>query len=445
MKTPVWLSYSLQAIWVAMLVTLFLFAASNTKRLAEGEIKIQQNGLREPEAADPTAAYVEILLPSPVLPSLSAGYMAIAPSMHLIRLTTARPLSNIDPIEHPARRRFGRIDLSFAFLIALPIFILPVCFLIYRQSLASGAVGKLMDGKVMVFDFCVERILLPLGFFMGILLLTTLGALYTNGLRIDSNELLARLSLWALIIGLYVLAWFLVFLWCLLRQSNFAEAALVYSTICVFVLLGLPLFLQTAESMLAPPVGRLSIVLERRQLTQTMRDIDHPVVDSYLQTKGAPAFDWSRPLRPTEASSLTSLRVEDRLSPKIKIFEDSVQSLEGIVQSLSWISPLGLTQTAIDDLAGTGLSRYSKFRSASIAYFNRWQAYMLPFLAKRQTLDFDALRAAPKFQFKEEEPSFILGLAALRALYLAVIVAGLLALTRRQLNRILPKNANAAR
>ncbi len=445
MKTPVWLSYSLQAIWVALIVTLFLFAASNSTRLSVGEINIHQNALREPQAADPTAAYVEILLPSPVLPSLSAGYMGIAPSMHLIRLTTARPLSNIDPIERPARRRFGRIDLSFAFLIALPIAILPVCFLIYRQSLDSGAVGKLMDGKVTVFDFCTERILLPLGFFMGILLLTTLGALYTNGLRIASNEVLARLSFWALILGLYVLAWFLVFLWCLLHESSFAEAALVYSSVCVVVLLGLPLFLQTAESMLTPPIGRLSIVLERRQLTQTTPDIAHSVVDRYLQAKGAPAFDWSTPLRPTEASALTILLAEDRLSPKIKIFEDSVQSVGAIAQCLSWISPLGLTQTAIDDLAGTGLSRYSRFRTASLAYFNRWQAYMLPFLAKRQTLDFDALRAAPKFQFKEEEPSFIFGLAALRALYLAAIVGGLLALIRRQLNRILPKNANAAR
>lgn len=445
MKTAPWMSYALQGIWIAALIALILFGAANSTRLFEAERKLQQNALREPQAADPTAVYVEVLLPQAVLPQLSVGYSGIAPSMHLIRLVAARPLSNIDPIEHPSRRRYGRIDLNFVFLIALPIAILPLCFWVYRKSLASGAVAKLMEGKVSFFDFCVERILLPIGSFLGILMLTTLGALYTNGLRIGSNELLARLSLWALIVGLYLLLWFLLFAWLLLRQSSFSEAVLAYSAASVILLMALPMMLHTLESSFAPPHERLPIILERKQLALDLHDVDRVAIDRYLQSKGSPSFDWSQPLKPAEASALASLRVEDRLAPKINAFEDSVQSLDRIAQAASWLSPLELAQSAIDDLAGTGISRYSRFRTASIGYFNDWQSYTLPFLAKRRTLDFDALRAAPKFQFKEEDSAWIFGLAGLRVLYLALLVLGILLSIRRQLEQVLPKKANAAR
>lgn len=445
MKFPAWLSYCLQGLWVAALAALFFFAVSNTVRIADNERKIQANALRDPQSANPAAVYVEILLPPPALPQLSAGYMAIAPSMHLIRVLAARPLSNIDPIEHPARRRFGRVDLSFAFLLALPIAILPVCFLIYRMSLAGGAVAKLKEGRVSLFDFCVESIFLPLGFFLGFLLLATLGALYINGLRVATNEVLARLSMWALIVGLYLLVWFLVFVWCLLRQPTFAGAALSYSVACVLILIGVPLTLHTLESTLVPPHARLAVVLKRRQLTVDLRNPDHASVDRFLQSKDAPSFDWTQPLAPSDLTTLTGLLVEDRLAPEIVTFETSVQTLDQLAQAAAWLSPLELTQSAIDDLAGTGLSRYSRFRSASVAYFDQWQRYMLPFLAKRRTLDFDALRAAPKFQFQEEAPSRIFGLATLRALYLAAIAVVLLIAIRRRLKLILPKKANAAR
>ncbi len=445
MKISAWLSYSLQALWIAALAALFLFAASNTTRLADSERKIQANALRDPQSSNPATAYVEILLPPPALPQLSAGYMGIAPSMHLIRILAARPLSNIDPIEHPARRRFGRVDLNFAFLLALPVAILPLCFLVYRNSLASGAVAKLKEGRVSLFDFCIESIFLPLGVFLGLLLLTTLGALYTNGLRIASNEALARLSLWALIVGVYLLVWFLLFVWCLLRQPTFAGAALSYSAWCVLILLGLPLTLHTIESTLVPPHARLAVVLERRQLIIDVRNADHAQFDRFLQSRGAPAFDWSQPLAPSDLSTLTNLLIEDRLAPRIATFEASVKSLDQFAQAASWLSPLELTQSAIDDLAGTGLSRYSRFRTASLAYFDQWQRYMLPFLAKRRPLDFDALRAAPKFQFKEEDSGWVLGMAAARALYLFAFAALLIHGIRRQLKSILPKKANAAR
>ncbi len=440
-----WARISIQVGVACIIAAIFLFASSTTSKLHETERAIQNGATREPQAADPTSASTEIILESSPLAQLSAGFVGIAPSMHMIRMTATRPLSNINPIEHPARRRFGRIDFSFAFLVALPILLIPICFSIYEQCMSEGTAGRLLSGSITLFDFCVERILLPFSATAGLVLLVTLACLYSSGLRVGSNELLARLSVWAALVSIYLLAWMLLFTFFLLRASSFPVALIQYASVFLITVILLPQFLQSAELSFERPKGRLPLVIERRRIAAQIRVNDRVGIDQFFQRRGFTPLDWTEPMSQQQAFAIANLRIEDGLAPKLKDFENNVRLLDDLALAGSWLSPFLVAQYGVDDLAGTGLSRYSRFRTAAIDFHEKWRAYTIPFLAKRQFLDFDALRAAPKFQFVEEDSSSILMTGVLRSLYVAVIALGLGFAIRGELRRILPRNRNAAR
>jgi ABC-2 type transport system permease protein len=442
---PDWRKIILQLTLAIGVAVVLLFASATTSTLHDTQRKIHAGASKEPQLADPAAAAVEIVLETSPLAQLSAGFTGIAPSMHMIRMSASRPLSNIDPIEHPARRRFGRVDFSFAFLVFLPLALIPLCYFIYRKCMARGDVEKLTSGRSTLFDFSVERILLPLLASFGFVALVTLACLYSAGLRLGTNELLSLMSIWVMLIGLYLLAWILLFAYLLLRSTSFSSAVLQYSAVFLALVFLLPQLSQTIQLSIERPKGRLPLIVERRKATTNTRTDDRAGIDRYLQRKGYAPLDWSTPLPEVQASALLNMRVEEAIAPKLVEFETSVKNLDNMSIASSWLSPYLVAQYGVDDIAGTGLSRYSNFRTAAIEYHEQWRKYTLGFLAKRQFLDYDALRNIPKFKFTGDSHGETVGMALIRCGYFALLCLGLALGIGRELKKILPKRKRAAR
>jgi hypothetical protein len=415
-----------------------LFASVTTAQLHEAQRKIHSIASREPQSADPAQSFVEITLDTPPMAQLSSGFTGIAPSVHMIRLGSARPLSNLDPIEHPSRRRWGRIDFSFAFLIYLPIALIPLAFLIYRHCTQPGDIEKLLSGRSSIFDFSIERILLPLLGSAGFVGLVTIACLYTSGLRVPTNEMLARLSIWGLLLILYLSGWTLLYAYLLLRVRSFPIATIYYGATFLLIAFLLPQFLQTATMALERPRGRLPLIVERRKLAQQVRRDDHTGIDRFLAQAGYSPLDWSVPLPAAQFVALENLRIEQKVQPELEALESSVQRIDRLTIFSSWLSPYLVAQFGIDDLAGTGLARYSAFRAAAIQYHDQWQKYLLGFLARRQFLDFDALKSAPRFRFSGNDNSEILPSVLARCTYLAFLCLMLCLAIRRRLRQLLP-------
>lgn len=426
-------------------VFVFLFASANTSRLHNQERNIHLGATREPQSADPASSFLEIVLEPSPLAQLSAGLVGIAPSIHMIRMAATRPLSNVNPIEHPARRRFGRIDFSFAFLVFLPIALIPLFYMIYKKCASQGDQEKLISGKISLFDFGVERILLPLFASGGLVFAVTIACLYSSGLRLNSNELLGRLSIWALLISLYLLCWILLFAFLLLRSASFSMATIKYAAIFLMLVIVMPQLIQSLELSIERPKGRLSLIVERRKLSAEIQPGDQAGIDAYFTRQGFGPLNWTEPLPKPQSIAIDALRVEEKFAPKLQDFDENVRKLDDMAIIGSWISPFLVAQFGVDDLAGTGLARYSRFRTASITYQEQWRKYTLGFLAKRQFLDFDALRNVPKFNGNGEDFTRIFLLGVSRCVYFGVIFSFLAIGIRRELSRILPKNIKAAR
>jgi ABC-2 type transport system permease protein len=440
-----WRTLILQILLGLSVATVLLLASINTSKLHDQVRKLHAGAHREPQAADPAEAYMEIVLEASPLAQLSAGFTSIAPSMHLIRLGATRPMSNIDPIEHPARRRFGRIDFSFAFLVFLPIALIPLAHLIYRKCIQRGATEKLLDGRSTLLDFSIERILLPLLASAGLVGLITLACLYSAGLRLGSNELLGMITLWTLMLSLYLLAWILLLSWLLLRASSFSSAIIQYSAVFLLLVFLLPQFMQTLALSIERPKGRLPLIVERRKLMNQPTAETRAQVDRFLVRKGFKALDWTQPLPKPQALALENLRIEEAVAPKLLEFERTVTTLDNIALVSSWASPFLVAQAGVDDIAGTGLARFSAFRTEAIQFHDTWRAYTFKFLANREYLDFDSLRNAPKFNMPDYISSSVVTYSLVRCAYFALICLALMFGISSRLKHVLPKRKRAAR
>ncbi len=440
-----WERFALQITLGIGVTLVLLFASATTSRLHEQERKIHSGASREPQSADPASSFFEIILESSPLGQLSAGFTGIAPSMHLIRLDATRPLSNIDPIENPARRRFGRIDFSFAFLVFLPIALIPLCYMIYKKCMARGDAEKLASGRTKLFDFIIERVLLPLLGSGGLVFLVTIACFYSSGLRLNDNALLGQLSLWALLVALYLICWILLFAFLLIRSETFASATIQYAAIFLMVVFLVPQFIQSLELSMERPKGRLPLIVERRKLTAEIKADDQAGIDRYLTRQGLAPLDWTQPITKAQSVALLNLRIEERIAPKLKEFEENVRKLDEMAILGSWLSPYTVAQFGVDDLAGTGLARYSAFRTAAIAFHEQWRKYALGFIAKRQILDFDSLRDSPKFKSASDDPGQVFFLGGFRCLYFMSLAVLLTFGINKELRKILPKRRKAAR
>jgi hypothetical protein len=206
-----------------------------------------------------------------------------------------------------------------------------------------------------------------------------------------------------------------------------------------------PQFIQSVQLSLERPKGRLPLIVERRKLMAETKADDQAAIDRFLTRQGLPAINWSEPLTKAQSVALVNLRIEEKIAPRLKEFEDNVRKLDEMAIMASWISPYTTAQFGVDDLAGTGLSRYSAFRTAAIAYHEQWRKYALGFIARRQILDFDSLRNAPKFKSRTEDSGEVFFLGSLRCLYFLVIAILLTFGINRELRKILPKQKKAAR
>jgi drug/metabolite transporter superfamily protein YnfA len=419
----IWFRIVLPLVLALLLLAGVVFSASVSASLARSEEDLQANAISEPQAADPLQTYVEVALPKAHLPLLSSGYMGIAPSIHLIRLSASLPLSNIDPIENAARRRFGRVDLSFAILAGLPLAALLMCVFVAIR------IGNRKPGK-RLWDFAAEHIALPLSAWFAFCFATLLSAQYAFGLRLESNEAFLRMAGWTIGIAFYAGVWLLVFLWLLLRLRSAARAALAYCGVYVVFTMLWPGLLQSAALAAAQPEPRIALTLERRERTQFYSAIDLAKVARMQKSFGGD-FDFES-LSVQAQQTLTAIAIEQELGPRIDDFLNRIRRFEALDGALGWLSPVNVTRALIDDLAGTGARRYASFREQSAAFSETWRQHMLPKLLRRQALDYDDLRSAPKFRFQEEAGTTLAARSGLALAYLLALGAGLALLALRE-------------
>ena len=99
--------------------------------------------------------------------------------------------------------------------------------------------------------------------------------------------------------------------------------------------------------------------------------------------------------------------VEERLSEKTKPLREATQREQEARRSLrgylSFSSPAMLMQNALEEIAGSGVSRHAHFEAQVEAFHTRYKAHFAGLVRQRKRMSVDALGKVPKF-FYESEP-----------------------------------------
>lgn len=415
---------------LGVLVALGLVYSTNlTEGLVKAERQLTSNALRQPQLADPLQTFVEVTLPEGPLPLLSGGYLGIAPSIHLVRLNSVRPLSNIDQIENLARRRYGRVELGFLVTRLAPLFLLPIAILVTSNIRSQASFHTVREGRKKLFDFVAENVLLPLGAWGAFSLAALLVSLFASGLHLETNDQLLRLGVWLVAVGAYALFWLLLYLWLLVRLKKLSDVAAAYAGLCLLFTLLLPAAAQSLVETIAAPTARTHLGLMRKELSKLGTAVDNTAVERlYMKYK---AQRPAEALSPQALATLTALAKEQEMALALSEFEARLARHEAASAWFTYSSPATVLADLGDELAGTGLGRYASFRRQVERFADRWREYVVPFLLERRTLDFDDLKAAPKFTYTEESgPQWWLR-AASSLIYLVALCATLAWAIRR--------------
>ncbi|MDX2268102.1 MAG: DUF3526 domain-containing protein [Bryobacter sp.] len=416
---------------LGLLVALgLIYSSSLTEGLVKAERQLTANALRQPQLADPLQTFVEVTLPEGPLPLLSGGYLGISPSIHLVRLNTVRPLANVDQIENLARRRHGRVELGFLVTRVAPLFLLPIAILVTGSIRSRASFAAVREGRKKLFDFAAENVLLPLSAWGAFSLAALLASLFAFGLRLESNDQLLRLGVWLVAVGAYALFWLLLYLWLLVRLKKLSDVAAAYAGLCLLFTLLLPAAAQSLVETIAAPTARTHLGLMRKELSTLGTAVDNTAVERLYEK-----YKAQRPaeaLSPQALATLTALAKEQEMAPALGEFEARLARHEAASAWFTYSSPATVLADLGDELAGTGLGRYASFRREVECFADRWREYVVPFLLERRTLDFDDLKAAPKFAYTEENgPQWWLR-AASSLIYLGALCAALAWAIRRE-------------
>jgi ABC-2 type transport system permease protein len=119
--------------------------------------------------------------------------------------------------------------------------------------------------------------------------------------------------------------------------------------------------------------------------------------------------------------------VAQRSEPLLARFDEQLAKQQRLVNRYRFLSPAIITQDALNDIAGTGVERYTRFRRSVERFHDEWKGYFVPKMfqdIKLTSTDYDTY---PQFRFLEEPTGAIArrALTSLLGLSVAAAIIGL--------------------
>jgi ABC-2 type transport system permease protein len=335
---------------------------------------------------DPTGAsgfsryFLKRFAAKPHLPLsvLAVGQSDVQPFAVPVRLETLFGGDRVYDFEPPRALATGFFDLGFVLVFVLPLCVGAVAAAVGAQERDDGILALVAAQPVSPVRWWAAR----LGALAAVLVPgTVLGAivaLVVAGAPIVTAwpETLATMVL----VGAHVLLWLAVAAACLVRGQGAVGTASTVTAVWLALTLVVPLTGALAVRLLFPPPSPIADVSElRRTVDAVQREADAVVARRLMATLGPSA----QAIDPTALDYSTRLvlitpEMEDRLATQEERRRAHMQSAGTVASLLAWLSPQLAFQTALTDVAGTGMARHARFLEAVRAYQLELRNFMYP-------------------------------------------------------------------
>jgi ABC-2 type transport system permease protein len=226
--------------------------------------------------------------------------------------------------------------------------------------------------------------------------------LVASQVNVADPAVLSRTVWWLLLVAAYAAFWFGVALVVNASVRGSAASAVMSVSVWLVLVVLAPVLVNLVAQSRHPTPSRVAFISLVRSVTNEANAVADRLMSKYmvdhpeLAGAGVDMSDfWTRSLTVQDT-------IEKTLAPHYASFERQLADQQAVITRARVFTPALLMQTALEDLAGTGLPRWQAFRAQTLAFHAQWQDYFISRQIRQQKLSAAEVAAVPVFRFKEE-------------------------------------------
>ncbi|MBK7709084.1 MAG: DUF3526 domain-containing protein [Acidobacteria bacterium] len=354
---------------------------------------------------------------------MSTGQADVLPIDAGVTMSTLqRTQADKDGFENPLGFLAGKFDPSFVLVYLLPLVILALSFNVLSGERESGTLHLLLSNPLGLARLISAKMTAQ----MAIIYLIT-STVIAAGLAIAGGiyqeDLGLRIGLTLVIVFGYSLFWFALASMVNVLGHSSATNAVVCSAMWLLFVLIAPTLINVAVSAVYPVPSRNETISAAREINlDTRRDgsrllaehyQDHPEMMPKEGKANLNDFGLAFVLIQSEQKKKVDA-VEDRFSAQLARQQE-------LVTRLRFLSPSIVAQEAANDIAGTGLDRYQRFRKQVKEFDQTWSNFFAPRIYRQEQLTTADFEQIPRFRFDEESDRSLAVRVGGSALFLLLI------------------------
>lgn len=396
---------------------------------------------RDPAFAGRNIGQRYAIMPPAPLASLSIGQSDLYPYYFRITTRSKQAFINADEIENPNNLLAGRFDLAFVIVYLYPLLILVLSYNLLSAEKESGQLAMLGAQPVSLRTIVLGKIALRAGVILALSIgFSLIGILLSNtGFLSGSNssEVALRLGLWVVVVTAYGAFWFAVAVAINALGKSSATNAVVLSGMWLLFVLIVPSLVNLTATTFYPVPSRVELINAIRdasnEATAEGSNLlskyyeDHPELIAEAKNQDPTGFAFR--------FYATQEKVDRSIEPVLRRFDEQLTRQQTLIDSARLLSPAIVTQEALNDIAGTSVSRYRFFLSQVDDFHGSWKAFFVPKVFRQLKLNLTDYDRMPEFLWQEETFSTVanrvlLGLIGLLAPTLLIGALGIFAIRR---------------
>ncbi len=355
---------------------------------------------RDPALAGRERAVVLAHLPPTPLASVSAGLRDVR--SHALRVTTgaqlAQSLSSATALVGPSRQATGALDPAFVLVVLFPLVVIALSYDLLSGERERGTLALVLSQPVsqtrLVAAKAIARALVLLGSGVGT---AWLGVALTGGELFGASGWPRTLAYTAGIVA-YGTFWFSLAVWINARGAASLRNVLVLMACWLGLTVIVPGLLRAWVETRFPPPSRVELINDAREAAEEAEAQLGALEGSHGPAAATPAD----PLTPTQRAAALEEELARRTEPVVASFREQLEAQQRWVSACQYVSPAVVLQELLNDAAGTGSHRQSRFERQVDAFHAQWRRYFAEKVALGQPLSAADYAAMPRFHFDEE-------------------------------------------
>jgi len=187
------------------------------------------------------------------------------------------------------------------------------------------------------------------------------------------------------------------------------SAAAAVASVSVWLVVLAPVLVNLVAQSRHPTPSRVAFITMVRSVTNEANAVADRLMSKYLVDHpelagaGVNMSDfWTRSLTVQDT-------IEKTLAPHYADFEQQLAQQQAVITGARVLTPALLMQTALEDVAGTGLPRWQAYRTQTLAFHKQWQDFFIARQIRQQKLTAAEVAAVPVFAFREEPAADVTG------------------------------------